>query len=524
MTRHLSRRQFRAIVAAALLLATGVHSAPDARLSTSLTGWEGRNNDSLPTCAKDHAGAVTAAIGAGWTPEHRLDPARPGGEIVAQLARLTAFHAFGERLTPDRGFASPLGLDTPLRATGLISLGRPSTSDKSLGFYNSQATRDWRTAQSLGARIVNIGKRQHLFYLEYGARGWLAGGAGPMLDGAGQPAGLDPGAVYRFDLSYDPNAAGGQGQVTLSLPGTGFQPLILALAPGHRARGARFDRFGVWSPGLDANPADTEVRLDDVSVGDRPADTFDAGAPGWTTDGAMPALTAAPAGPYTRVFDCHPGASQDFGYRPGASHIPGAHIRGAQGEVGGWFNRAATEHGAAPAFYAARLAAPVSLDDALYAEGDFVALHATSDSGWTIGFFNAAASTEGGPEVGYMPSSSLGVAFTGVSRAGYFLEARYRASGAAFGKADKEAQGRARLSANPDGAVRHFVLRYRPGATKGADGQITLTTADGTITLAVPAAARAQGAVFDRFGLRTLSPGGHIQEAYVANLRYTSRP
>lgn len=519
MTRPLSRRLFEAVVAGALLLASGVHSATGARLSMSLTGWEGRNNDSLPTCVRDHAGAVTALIGAGWTPEHRLDPARPGGEIVAQLARLTAFHAFGERLTPERGFASPPGLDTPLHATGLISLGRPSTADKSLGFYNSQATRDWRTAQSLGARIVNIGKRQHLFYLEYGARGWLAGGAGPMLDRAGQPAGLDPEAVYRFDLSYDPNAANGQGQIAFSLHGTGFQPLIVTLAPGHRTRGARFDRFGVWSPGLDANPTDTEVRLDDISVDNRPVETFDAGAPGWTTDGAMPALTTGAKGPYTRVFDCHPGASQDFGYRPGAAHIPGA-----RGEVGGWFSRAATEHGAAPAFYAARLATPVSLDDELYAEGDFVALHATSDSGWTIGFFNAAASTEGDREAGYMPSSFLGVAFTGVSRAGYFLEARYRASGAAFGKADREAQGRARLSANPDGAVRHFVLRYRPGATKGADGQITLTTADGIITLAVPAAARAQGAVFDRFGLRTLSPGGHIQEAYVANLRYSSRP
>jgi hypothetical protein len=51
-------------------------------------------------------------------------------------------------------------------------------------------------------------------------------------------------------LEYSPTAAGGRGQIAVTL---GKQSVQLALGKGHRTIGARFNRFGLISTWLDGN-------------------------------------------------------------------------------------------------------------------------------------------------------------------------------------------------------------------------------------------------------------------------------
>ena len=51
-------------------------------------------------------------------------------------------------------------------------------------------------------------------------------------------------------MEYLPTAAGGRGQITVSL---GEQSIQLALGKGHRTAGARFNRYGLISTWVDGN-------------------------------------------------------------------------------------------------------------------------------------------------------------------------------------------------------------------------------------------------------------------------------
>jgi hypothetical protein len=65
-------------------------------------------------------------------------------------------------------------------------------------------------------------------------------------------------------------------------------------------------------------------------------------------------------------------------------------------------------------------------------------------------------------------------------------------------------------------------LHYDPDA--GEHGRITVTLDGEEAVLDVSAEARAAGATFDRFGIKTMEKGGHAQTTYFDDLTYTAAP
>jgi hypothetical protein len=58
------------------------------------------------------------------------------------------------------------------------------------------------------------------------------------------------GATHDWTLDYDPTAAEGKGRITVTLDG---KAVSIDLAPGDKATGAHFDRFGLVTPWIDGN-------------------------------------------------------------------------------------------------------------------------------------------------------------------------------------------------------------------------------------------------------------------------------
>jgi hypothetical protein len=55
---------------------------------------------------------------------------------------------------------------------------------------------------------------------------------------------LTPGKVFNWSLVYDPAAAGGNGELRVTLDG---ESVTLPLKPGQKAEGAKLDRFGLFT-------------------------------------------------------------------------------------------------------------------------------------------------------------------------------------------------------------------------------------------------------------------------------------
>src|SRR5262249_46985249 len=102
--------------------------------------------------------------------------------------------------------------------------------------------------------------------------------------GRSGPRGFRTGVSHEWSIRYDPKGNKGGGSVTVTLGG---ETAVCHLAPGHRADGATFDRFGLLpvlkhaggSGGVVRGGRTGEVWLDDVTVNGE-ADDF-ARDPGW---------------------------------------------------------------------------------------------------------------------------------------------------------------------------------------------------------------------------------------------------
>ena len=79
--------------------------------------------------------------------------------------------------------------------------------------------------------------------------------------GEPKPLFYPDGRVYGWTLEYDPQANSGGGTITFTL---GSETATLNLAPGLKAEGATFDRFGMFNM-QDNNGKDALVYLDDVT-------------------------------------------------------------------------------------------------------------------------------------------------------------------------------------------------------------------------------------------------------------------
>jgi hypothetical protein len=140
----------------------------------------------------------------------------------------------------------PLTLEDRLQARGrvVLKVGAPESAMYLGWFYSAATHRPPTEAENfLGIHLGGPTRVGHYFRPVYmtaeGARG--EPNRGPVLI---------PERVYEWTLTYDPAANGGQGAIQVAL---GCESMTFPLRAGHRADGARFDRFGLFTSSPDGS-------------------------------------------------------------------------------------------------------------------------------------------------------------------------------------------------------------------------------------------------------------------------------
>jgi hypothetical protein len=192
---------------------------------------------------------------------------------------------------------------------------------------------------------------------------------------------------------------------------------------------------------------------------------------------------------------------QDFGYS--LSHNAG----GAAGEAGGFVTPAAE-----PAYYAKRIA-PRTFQDAFGASGLLSCPGPKTHV--LLGFFNSGTLNE------WRTPSSIVIRLQGRGDHFYayveYATQKWRAGGdspGGFATVRDPATGRSQLKGFPGGnAVYRWSLRYDPAANQGG-GAIYVTLGDQSAVCNLDAGHKADGAVFNRFGLlnviKSVDDGGEV--------------
>jgi hypothetical protein len=199
---------------------------------------------------------------------------------------------------------------------------------------------------------------------------------------------------------------------------------------------------------------------------------------------------------------------QDFGYRRTA-HAGGA----AAGEIGGFVQRSPT-----PAYYAKSIA-PLTLNDRLAARGKLAVRAAEGSSGVMIGWFQDRSR-------GWRTPNSLGFRIDG-NGGKYWLLYEYgtdkwhTGGGGAF--EGKQYQKTPTPPFKADGAVHEWAIDYYPQGN-GGQGLITFQVDHRSYQLPLAAGHRAEGAVFNRFGIWNVQTPGKGAEIYLDDLVVNGRP
>jgi hypothetical protein len=263
------------------------------------------------------------------------------------------------------------------------------------------------------------------------------------------------------------------------------------LAPGHKADGATFDRFGLFNQQIAGEGLDLYVA--DLVLDGVPEDF--GRDPGWEGRGHRVAFEDRVRRPW-----------HDFGYSPTA------HAGSRPGELGGVIWRDEQ-----PAYYADRVG-PLGLEDELFAAGTIALTAASSDSGAYLGWFDSASKAgKATPEHEAAQEHLLGLLIEGPSRVGHYVRPAYRTADGAGGVP------RDGPLLRPDGRVHRWSIRYSPRGA-GGRGRITVTLDDQSRSMDLEPGHRARGARFDRFGLFNHQSGGPFVEVYLDDLSYTVRP
>jgi hypothetical protein len=179
---------------------------------------------------------------------------------------------------------------------------------------------------------------------------------------------------------------------------------------------------------------------------------------------------------------------QDFGYSPTS------HAGGSKGEIGGLITPAAE-----PAYYAKRIP-DRTFNDSLTASGKLACTG--SQFHLLVGFFNAGTINE------WRTANSIALRLYGRGDVFYayveYTTGRWRAGGdspGGFTEIRDPSTGRARLKGfSTGGTVHPWTLRYDPKGHDGA-GSITVTIDGETAICHLDPGHRADGAIFNRFGL-----------------------
>lgn len=159
---------------------------------------------------------------------------RPG-EIGGTFWRSGEYGYYADRV-------GPLSLDDRLEASGkvVLKVGAPD-SDMYLGWFSSSAkSSPSQAGDFLGVHVGGPTRIGHYFQPAFATSKATKAHAekGPVLQ---------PNKCYEWSLVYDPTADGGQGIIQVTL---GEESVTLALKPGWRDEGARFDRFGLFTSNI----------------------------------------------------------------------------------------------------------------------------------------------------------------------------------------------------------------------------------------------------------------------------------
>jgi len=449
--------------------------------------WEGINNRSTAfepkrvvqdfgfSAATSHAGGEKGEAGG------RINPA---GEAAY----------YGYRLP------KPLNLSDAFVAQGKIMVPKGS-GHFLLGFFNTNTLNEWRTPNTLVARINNRGEHFHC-HLEYCSSRWRAeaGVIGEIVRGERlAPRELACDKSYEWKLIYEPNGEGGRGIATLTLNG---QQARCEIVPEHRADGATFTHFGLL-PVLKTWDGPGEAWIDDVRVNGK---SFDfAQDPKW--DGYRNHESYVTKDTRPRF---------DFGWSPTAY---GGGIK--VGELGGLIFRGDCREPARMASYGDRLEI-LNLKMRLHARGKVAVLRAISDSTASIGFYNRQTSmATNGSQQHSIPMDYLGINIEGPSSEGFFFYPVYRVHGDS-NKALGYNRGKA-PRIYPDSKVHNWTLDYDPDGVNGK-GTIKVTLDEQSCELQLAEDDKKTGAEFNRFGICTPWIDGNSVTVYFDDLVYTASP
>jgi hypothetical protein len=448
--------------------------------------WEGVNNRNkffeLKTVGQNFGYSATSSAGGGGH----------AGEIGGRINPAGEPAYYGYRLP------APLNLDSPMSAEGNLFV--PGGSGHCLlGFFNTNTLNEWRTPNTLVARINNRGESFHC-HLEYCTSRWRAsaGVIGEIVQGERiSPAAIPIGKAHRWKLNYDPDGAGGKGLLTFTLNNATARCEIV---PEHRrAGGLTVTHFGLL-PVLKTWDGAGEIWLDDVTIN---GVAFDFSKdPKW--DGFNNRRTYVTA-------DTRP--KFDFGWS--RTHHAGGKMAG---ELGGLIFRGDCREPARMAAYGDRLGT-LTLKSRLEARGKVAVLRAVSDSTASIGFYHSKHSMQSNPsQKQSIPMDYVGINIEGPSGEGFFFYPVYRThsdEGIALGS-----NGGKSPRIYPDRRVHDWSLRYDPESANG-NGRITVGLDDQTCSLDLAPGHKAIGATFDRFGICTPWIDGNSVTVYFDDLTYT---
>jgi len=201
---------------------------------------------------------------------------------------------------------------------------------------------------------------------------------------------------------------------------------------------------------------------------------------------------------------------QDFGYSE--TNWAGRDI----GELGGQFTSAEPID---PLYgYYADDIGTLTLDDPISFSGNVCFVNDSTDAGMHIGFFSAKDLTADLSQRAThlkTATNSLGVLIEGGARSGKHFMPQVTSSKDTF----NAKQG---LPIRPTKQKHAFKLDYDPKANGGL-GSVSLTLDGDTLSMDLSEKQRAEGAVFDRFGVANLRAGGKYVVVYFDDLTYTAR-
>lgn len=448
--------------------------------------WEGINNRNT------HFEPKIVTQDFGYSPTSHAG-GRPG-EVGGTLNPAGEAAYYGYRLP------TPLTLDDPMNASGKILVAQ-GPGHFLLGFFHADTLNEWRTPNTLVARINGRGEGFHC-HVEYGTSRWRCGAGviGEIVPGERIQARENPcDRVYQWQLTYDPKGAEGNGLLTFTLDG---DIATCKIAKEHRAGGATFTHFGLlpvpktWdSPG--------QAWIDDVTIHGTRFDFRE--DPRWDAFNNRRTYETKDTRPRF-----------DFGWSP--THWAGGK---SAGELGGLIFRGDCREPHRMAAYGARLTT-LTLDTPLYAHGKLSMIRGISDSTASIGFYNSTWSLHPNPRQDQgIPMDYVGINIEGPSSEGFFFYPVYRAHGDIAGALGGRSGNTPPIY--PDRTVHDWTLQYDP-AGSGGRGRITVTLDDQTCALDLDPAAKAAGATFDRFGICTPWIDGNSVTAFFDDVQYTYTP